>query len=109
MTSVLHQYRFKESIMTTRPPVPRVSKASKALRLPKVPARFMPVMFAFYMSAIMAVLMSSVIVAINTGVGAGYFKQVAHAYSMAMPVAFLCVMGVRPLVMRLVALTVASR
>ncbi|HWU33958.1 MAG TPA: DUF2798 domain-containing protein [Methylovorus sp.] len=79
----------------------------KTMRLPKIPARYTPVAFAFYMAGIMALLMSFVIVAINGGIGHHYIASVFHAYSMAMPVAFCCVMLVRPVVVKLVALTVA--
>lgn len=76
-------------------------------RLPKIPARYTPLAFAFYMAGIMALLMSFVIVAINGGIGHHYIANVFHAYSMAMPVAFCCVLMVRPVVVKLVALTVA--
>ncbi|MBP7647683.1 MAG: DUF2798 domain-containing protein, partial [Comamonas sp.] len=36
----------------------------------------------------------------------GYIAQVFKAYVVAMPVAFFCVLIVRPVVMRLVAMTV---
>jgi hypothetical protein len=74
----------------------------------KLPARFTPVAFAFYMSAIMAFLMSLIIVAANSGVSEGYLGNVLHAYRIAMPSAFGCILLVRPLVMRLVKLTVNS-
>ncbi|PIA67828.1 hypothetical protein CDO35_15325 [Pseudomonas sediminis] len=38
--------------------------------------------------------------------GAGYLQAVLSAYSLAMPVAFVCVMLVRPIVLKLVSLTV---
>ncbi|OAM51609.1 hypothetical protein A7981_09025 [Methylovorus sp. MM2] len=75
----------------------------------KVPVRYTPVVFAFFMSGIMAMLMCLVIVAANSGISNGYAARVMHAYQLAMPVAFVCVLIVRPLVMRLVALTVQSR
>lgn len=56
----------------------------------------------------MALLMSAVIVAAGSGLGADYPWRVLRAYALAMPVAFICVMGVRPLVMRLVAITVQA-
>ena len=43
---------------------------------------------------------------INTGLGAGYLQRVLRSYMFAMPVAFCCVMLVRPLVGRMVAATV---
>lgn len=72
----------------------------------KLPARAMPVAFAFFMSGIMAMLMSLVITAANRGIGEGYLQAVLGAYSLAMPVAFVCVMLVRPIVIKLVSLTV---
>jgi hypothetical protein len=73
----------------------------------KIPKRFTMLVFAFYMAAMMAALMCMVIVAVNTGVGEGFFSRVWSAYRVAMPIAFLCVTLVRPIVMRLVAWTVA--
>lgn len=74
----------------------------------KLPAKLAPVVFAFYMSAIMAVLMCLIITAVNHGLGEGYLMAAIHAYQIAMPSAFICVMLVRPIVMRLVAGTVAT-
>ncbi|WEX78339.1 DUF2798 domain-containing protein [Sinorhizobium numidicum] len=70
----------------------------------KLPPQAVPVVFAFFMSAIMAFLMCCVIVASNSGVDAGYPARVVSAYALAMPVAFVCVLLVRPLVLRLVAM-----
>ncbi len=72
----------------------------------KLPARFTPVVFAFYMSGIMAMLICLVVTAANNGFHADYVEQVLAAYKLAMPVAFVAVMIVRPIVMRLVNLTV---
>lgn len=72
----------------------------------KLPAKLTPVVFAFYMAAIMAFLMCSVIVGIGQGFGAGFPAKVLQAYVVAMPTAFVCVMLVRPMVMRLVRWTV---
>lgn len=69
----------------------------------KVPKRFTPYVFAFFMAGIMAFLMSMVIVAANSGIQTGYVLHVLHAYALAMPVAFCCVLIVRPIVMHLVA------
>lgn len=68
--------------------------------------RYTAVVFAFFMAGIMAFLMSMVIVAANSGLGLGYAQRVLHAYQLAMPVAFVCVMLVRPVVVKLVALSV---
>ncbi|HWU65669.1 MAG TPA: DUF2798 domain-containing protein [Methylophilus sp.] len=68
----------------------------------KIPKRFTPYVFAFFMAGIMAFLMSMVIVAANSGLHAGYVLRVLNAYALAMPVAFCCVLIVRPIVMHLV-------
>ncbi len=74
----------------------------------KLPKRFTPVVFAFYMSAIMALLMCIVIVAINTGVSGNYLYRVIKAYELAMPIAFLVLQVVRPIVFKLVEATVGT-
>lgn len=65
-----------------------------------------PYVFAFYMSSIMALLMCFVITAANAGVNPDYLSNVLKAYQWAMPVAFVCVLMVRPVVLKLVAMTV---
>ncbi|MDR0203010.1 MAG: DUF2798 domain-containing protein [Delftia acidovorans] len=82
------------------------SAAATAVRGRKLHRRFAPVVFAFYMAGIMAFLMCCVIVGANSGLGAEYLGRVIQAYALAMPVAFVCVMLVRPVVGRLVAATV---
>lgn len=85
-------------------PEPTSSKAGRW----KLPMRFTPVAFAFFMSGIMALLMCLVITAANTGFTEGYLLRALKAYQLAMPVAFCCVLFVRPVVMVLVRLTVRS-
>ncbi|MGP1716094.1 MAG: DUF2798 domain-containing protein [Methylophilus sp.] len=75
----------------------------------RIPKKFTPYVFAFFMAGIMAFLMSMVIVAANSGVHSGYLLRVVHAYALAMPVAFFCVLIVRPLVMYLVSAVVDMR
>ena len=72
----------------------------------RLPPRAMPLVFAFWMAAIMALLMCTVITVANTGLDAGLAGRIARAYVLAMPVAFGCVLLVRPLVARLVRLCV---
>lgn len=67
--------------------------------------KYTPFVFAFYMAGIMAFLMSAVLVAVNTGVGGNYVVRVLGAYLVAFPIAFCCVIFVRPLVVRLVEWT----
>ena len=77
-------------------------------RLRKLPPASTPVVFAFFMSAIMAALMCTVIVGVNTGWAPGLAARIAHAYALAMPVAFAGVLAVRPLVLTLVRWTVRA-
>ncbi|RZA09724.1 MAG: DUF2798 domain-containing protein [Moraxellaceae bacterium] len=77
----------------------------------QVPSRYSSLVFAFFMSAIMAFLMCMVITAANHNLTIDYlaheyFLGVLHAYKVAMPVAFVCILAVRPLVIKLVALSV---
>ena len=84
-------------------------KPADSSRVParrKIHPRYTPLVFAFYMAAIMAFLMCCTIVAVNGGFGSQYWLRVLSAYALAMPVGFFCVVLVRPLVMRLVAITI---
>jgi len=74
----------------------------RVARSRKLSPRAVPIVFAFFMSAIMAFLMCCVIVGVNTGIDAGYPGRVLGTYVLAMPVAFLCVLAVRPFVLKLV-------
>lgn len=74
--------------------------------LNKIPHQFTPYVFAFFMAGIMAFLMSMAIVATSTGIQNGYPFRVIHSYALAMPVAFVCVLIVRPVVVKLVAVFV---
>ena len=76
------------------------------LKFKKLPAMATPVVFALYMAAIMAFLMCSVIVGVDHGVSATLPAEVLRAYAFAMPIAFVCVLVVRPIVLRLVRWTV---
>ncbi len=77
-------------------------------QLNKLPPRAIPFVFAFFMAGIMAFLMCCVIVVSSTGFSAGLMMRVLHAYFVAMPVAFLCVLVVRPIAMRLTMLVVRA-
>ena len=78
-------------------------------KLNKIPKRFTPYVFAFFMAGIMAFLMSMVIVAASSGIEDGYTLRVIHSYTLAMPVAFFCVLIVRPVVVNLVAIFVRAQ
>lgn len=73
----------------------------------KLPAKLTPVVFAFYMSSIMALLMCFIITAVHQGINRQLIPEAFIAYKVAMPAAFICVLMVRPVVMALVKRTVS--
>lgn len=80
--------------------------ASKKIARARLPRHTSPYIFALYMATIMAFLMSLVITFAEFGMEADYMINVMNAYQVAMPSAFVCILVVRPLVVRLVGLTV---
>jgi hypothetical protein len=78
------------------------------MRILKLPNRFSSIAFALYMATIIAFVMCVVLTAINTGIEGHFLARVLKAYLVAMPVAFTCVVFVRPLVVRLVAMTIET-
>ncbi len=82
---------------------PTYTVSRRTVRLHK---RHTPWVFAFFMAAIMAMIMCTVIVGANTGVDGDLPNRILGAYALAMPVAFLSVLAVRPVVMRLVSLVI---
>ncbi|MND86347.1 hypothetical protein D3C80_783080 [compost metagenome] len=86
-----------------------MSNLSQARSRRKLHPGATPYVFALYMSSIMALLMCFVITAANAGVTSEYLSNVLKAYQLAMPVAFVCVLMVRPVVVRLVAITVHAK
>ena len=54
----------------------------------------------------MVLIVSGVLVALNTGLDAGYTLRLAKAYLITWPVAFASLLAVRPLVVRLVAASI---
>lgn len=68
----------------------------------KLPKKYAGIAFAFYASAIMVLIVSAVLVALNTGVDAGYPARLARAYLITWPVAFASLLAVRSLVVKLV-------
>lgn len=74
----------------------------------KIPKRFMPLVFAFYMSSIVALLVSFALVAVSSGFAEGYILHVLNVYKFAMPVAFAAALSLRTTIMRLTAATLQS-
>lgn len=74
----------------------------------KLPKKYAGVLFSFYASAIMVLIMSAVLVALNTGLGAGFGLRLVKSYMIAWPVAFASLLVIRPLVVRMVAASVGD-
>ena len=73
-----------------------------------IPKKYTNTVFSCYMAAIMALLMSLLLVAVNTGLDSQYPLRVLKAYAITMPTAFICVLSVRSLVSKLTNLTIIS-
>lgn len=56
----------------------------------------------------MVLIVSAVLVALNTGIDAGYPLRLLKSYLITWPVAFASLLGVRPLVVKWVAASVAD-
>lgn len=74
----------------------------------KLPSKYAPMAFAFYMAAIIAFMMCVFLTALNTGMDGTFISRVLKAYTVAMPFAFVMVLLFRPLVFKLTKLTVDS-
>jgi len=98
LPAVLLKLTKQDSVMTAA-----IEKNTARRRLPK---HVSPYIFALYMATIMAFLMSLVITFAEFGIGPHYMENVMNAYQVAMPAAFVCILVVRPIVVRLVGLTV---
>jgi hypothetical protein len=73
-----------------------------------LPRKLTAVVFSFYMAFLMSLAMCFIIVGVNSGVGNGYILRVLEVWRFAMPSAFVIVMIVRPLVLKLVLHTVRA-
>lgn len=71
----------------------------------KIPAKYSGIVFTFYATALMAFIMSAFLVAFNTGVDSGWPLRTLRAYALAWPLAFVSLLSIRPLVLKLVAWT----
>lgn len=71
----------------------------------KIPSKYSGVVTAFYSTGIMVLIMSALLVALNTGIDSGWPLRTLRAYVLAWPVAFVCLLIIRPLVVKLVGWT----
>lgn len=74
----------------------------------KLPKKYAGVLFSLYASAVMVLIVSAVLVALNTGIDAGYPLRLLKAYLITWPVAFASLLLVRPLVVKWVAASVTD-
>lgn len=69
----------------------------------KLPQKYAGIAFSFFASAIMVLIVSGVLVTLNTGMDSGYPLRLAKSYAITWPIAFASLLAVRPLVVKLVA------
>ena len=74
----------------------------------KLPKRFAGLLFSLYASAVMVLIVSAVLVALNTGFDGAYPLRLLRAYLITWPVAFISLLAVRPLVLKWVAASIAD-
>jgi hypothetical protein len=74
----------------------------------KLPKKYAGVLFSLYASAVMVLIVSGVLVALNTGIDAGYPLRLLKAYLITWPVAFASLLLVRPLVVKWVAASITG-
>lgn len=74
----------------------------------KLPKKYAGVLFSLYASAVMVLIVSAVLVALNTGIDAGYPLRLLKAYLITWPVAFASLLLVRPLVVKWVAASITD-
>lgn len=74
----------------------------------KLPKKYASLAFTFYATAMMAFIMSAFLVAFNTGIDSGWPMRTLQAYVLAWPMAFISLLTVRPLVVKLVAWSTES-
>lgn len=74
----------------------------------KLPKQYAGLLFSLYTAAMMVLIVSGMLVALNTGLDAGYPLRFAKAYMLTWPIAFVSLLAVRPLVVKLVAASIAD-
>lgn len=75
----------------------------------KILSKYSGIVFTFYATALMALIMSAFLVAFNTGIDSGWPQRTLRAYVLAWPLAFISLLTIRSLVMKLVAWSTDSQ
>ncbi|MCS4533379.1 DUF2798 domain-containing protein [Neisseria montereyensis] len=73
----------------------------------KIPKKYTHIIFSFYTSAIMVFIVSSILTILNNGLS-NFLSHLFQAYIVAWPIAFLSLLAIKPLVSKLVNLTVEN-
>jgi ABC-type multidrug transport system permease subunit len=73
------------------------------MRAPKFSQRHAPALFAIMMSLLMTVILTCFVTFVNTGSGNGFVARWLHAFLLAWPVAFMCILLFARHVRRIVA------
>lgn len=68
----------------------------------KIPKKYAQLLFTIYTSALMSLIISAVLIAINTGIDTTYPHRLLRAWATAWPIAFTSLALIRPLISRLV-------
>jgi hypothetical protein len=69
----------------------------------KIDAKHSNLLFAFFMSVLMALLMSGVLTAIHLGFRSDFIAQWLHSFVLAWPIAFPSILLIAPVVRIIVA------
>lgn len=69
----------------------------------KIPVKYSGIVFAFFMSGFMALLVSGTLTLLNHGWGDGFFGYWMHGYALAWPVAFPAAVLAAPVARKIVA------
>lgn len=68
----------------------------------KIPRRYSSIVSTFYATGLMALIMSAFLVGFNSGFDSGWPARTARTFVIAWPLAFVSLLMIRPLVVRLV-------
>jgi ABC-type multidrug transport system permease subunit len=77
------------------------------MRRPRFSQRHAPALFAVTMSLLMTVILTCFVTFVNTGAANGFARRWLHAFLLAWPVAFMCILLFANHVRRFVALLTA--
>lgn len=92
------QYTLTSKYIASRRPTPAFFRVKPSQPSSRLPTRFAPVVFSFFMASLVGFTMSLALTAWNTGGVGAFLLRALQAYAVAWPVAFFSVMLMRPVV-----------